>query len=79
MEKTIGGRTIADFKSGCRRIKSMGTPTARANFPSTPSDCFTVPISLRTNRLAVMSSTAMIAVSEGSNWKAPSRIQRCDP
>ena len=48
MENTIGGRTIADFKSGCLKIKSMGIPTARANFPSTPRDCLTVPISLRT-------------------------------
>ena len=65
MENTIGGRTIADFKSGCNNTKSMGKPTARANFPNTPKDCWIVPISLRINVLAVISNTATLAVSEG--------------
>ena len=65
MENTIGGSTIADFRSGCSRIKSMGAPTARANFPSTPNDCFTVPISPRIRMLAVMRRTAILAVSDG--------------
>ena len=43
----------------------MGKPTARANFPNTPKDCWIVPISLRINVLAVISNTATLAVSEG--------------
>ena len=43
----------------------MGAPTARANFPSVPNDCVTVPIFERTSRLAVMSRTAIFAVSDG--------------
>jgi len=35
MEKTIGGNTIADFRSGCNKINTKGKPTARANLPRT--------------------------------------------
>jgi hypothetical protein len=57
----------------------MGAPTARANFPRTPSDCRTVPISLRTSRLAVMRSTATIASLGRLEGEGPRWIQRCEP
>ena len=75
----MGGKTIADFKSGWRRTNTMGAPAARANLPSTPSDCRTVPTLLRIRMLAVISSTATFAVSEGWKEKKPKSIQRVAP
>src|SRR3954469_25220747 len=65
IEKTIGGRTMTDLRSGCLQIKNMGMPTARANFPSVPSDCVTVPTFEWMRIAAVMRSTPILAVSEG--------------
>ena len=79
MEKTIGGSTIADFKSGWRTINKVGPPTARVNFPSTPRDCWNVPILLRIRMLAVMSRTPTLAVSEGWKEKKPMSSQRRAP
>ena len=48
----------------------MGVPTARANFPSVPSDCAIVPIFACTRIPAEMKSTAIFAVSDGWNMNS---------
>ena len=65
MEKTMTGMTRADPRSGCFRIKRMGNPAARANFPRTFIDSRTVPISDRARMLADMINTPSFAASEG--------------